>query len=225
MALDILVLLLIVALIFQRLWKVLGTGADNQPQKIKLSREGAEKLFNILKAESEKELKRTAENFVADGGEIAPNDLAQFSELDQVLLSIPQFNRENFIKSAKKAFRIITDAFNEGDFETVKLLLHPNLAPKFKEVIDQRKADKLTAETDFVGFDKVTIVDAKVEKGMAYITVEFVSEQTNVLRNEQGEVVQGDENYIQTITDVWTFTKVLDPVFTSWLLKSTKKHA
>lgn len=225
MALDILVLLVIVVLIFQRLWKVLGTGADNQPQKIRLSQEGAEKLVKILKSESEKQLRKSAENFVADGGELTPEDLSQFSELDRTLLSIPQFNREKFLKSAKKAFRIITDAFNEGDYETVKLLLHPDLAPKFKEVIDQRKADGLTAETDFISFDKAEIIDAKAGKFSAIITVEFITEQSNVLRNAQGEVVQGDENYIQTITDVWTFEKNIDPVFTSWLLKSTKKNA
>lgn len=225
MALDILVLLLVVVLIFQRLWKVLGTGADNRPQKIKLSQEGAEKLVKILKSESEKQLKQAAENFVADGGELTPEDLSQFSELDKTLLSIPQFNREKFLKSAQKAFRIITDAFNEGDFETIKLLLHPNLVGKFKEAIDQRKADGLTAETDFISFDNVVITDAKVNKNTATITVEYNTEQSNVLRNSQGEVIQGDENYIQNITDVWTFEKNIDPVFTTWLLKSTKKNA
>ena len=225
MALDILVLLAIVLLIFQRLWRVLGTGSDNRPQKIRLSQESAEKLVKIIKDETEKEFKRTAENLVAEGGKIPVEDLSHFSELDQALLSIPQFNRENFIKSAKKAFRIITDAFNEGDYETIKLLLHPTLAKKFKEVIDQRKAEGLTAETDFICFDKAEIIAAKASKYSATVTVEFVTQQSNVLRNAQGEVVQGDENYIQIITDVWTFEKNIDPIFTNWLLKSTKKNA
>ena len=49
MSLDIIVLLIVVALIFQRLWRVLGTRPEEEPKKVRLSREGAEKLYKLLK--------------------------------------------------------------------------------------------------------------------------------------------------------------------------------
>ena len=53
--------------------------------------------------------------------------------------------------------------------------------------------------------------------------VKFVSEQVNLLKNAEGEVIEGDENYVQKISDTWTFEKSLNPKINNWLLCSTKK--
>ena len=58
---------------------------------------------------------------------------------------------------------------------------------------------------------------------MAKITVRFVSEQVNILKNKDGEVIEGDENFIQNITDSWTFERALTSTNPNWLLVSTKK--
>ena len=216
---DILVLLVVVVLIFQRLWKVLGTADEDSVHKIKLSREGAEKLYNLLKNETEKELQQAAEN----AGVLTPVDDKELSELDRTLRKIPDFSRESFIKGAKKAFEMITSAFNKADSATLKVLTAADIAKKMGEVIKQRKDDKISAETDFIGFDKADIIKAEIKEGKAYVTVEFVSEQVNVLRSESGEVIQGDENYIQNITDVWTFERPLEAKKSNWVLVSTKK--
>ncbi len=218
MALDILVLLVVVVLIFQRLWKVLGTGGD-MPRKVKLSREGAEKLYNLLRSETEKELRDSLQNSEV----LTPVDETPLSELDRTLLQIPNFNRDNFLSGAKKAFEMITAAFNQADMAMLKILVSSDICKKMNEIIKQRQADKITAETDFIGFDKVEIIKAEITGNKASISVEFVSEQVNVLRAENGEVIEGDENYIQNITDVWTFERPLNAKTSSWLLVSTKK--
>lgn len=219
MALDILVLLVIAVLIFQRLWKVLGTDSGEAAHKFKLSREGAEKLYNLLKSETEKEL-RQAEQGVE---ELNPIEDKSLSELDKTLLSIPEFNRDSFLKGAKKAFEMITAAFNQADTATLKVLTAPDICKKMNEVIKQRKNDKITAETDFIGFDGVEITKAEVKDGKAFISVKFISEQVNVLRAENGDIIEGDENYIQNITDVWTFERSLNAKTSNWMLVSTKK--
>ena len=217
MYLDILVLLVVVALIFQRLWRVLGTRPEEEPRQIKLSKEGAEKLCDLLRDEVEK--RSTSQDEVKEAGNVA-----EMSELDITLSKIPGFNKIGFINSAKKAFQIITEAFNKADTETLKVLVDKNIFKKLAAIIKERKENEVTAETDFICFDKAEITKAIVDdKDNAFLSVEFVSEQVNVLRNKEGEVIQGDENYIQTITDVWTFTKPLDAKINSWLLVSTKK--
>jgi predicted lipid-binding transport protein (Tim44 family) len=50
-----------------------------------------------------------------------------------------------------------------------------------------------------------------------------VSEQVNLLKNADGDIIEGDENYIQQISDVWTFEKSLDANVNNWMLCSTKK--
>lgn len=219
MALDILVLLVVVVLIFQRLWKVLGTGGNDAPHRLKLSKEGAEKLYNLLKSETEKELHQV----LSEAETLVPVDDKPMNDIDKALLKIPGFNRDSFIKGAKKAFEMITAAFNNADTDTLKILVSPNICKKMNEVIKQRQNDKIIAETDFIGFDKVDITKAEIKDDKALLSVEFVSEQVNVLRSENGEVIEGDENYIQNITDVWTFERAINAKTSNWLLVSTKK--
>ena len=220
MSLDIIVLLIVVALIFQRLWRVLGTRPEEEPKKVRLSRESAEKLCNLLRAEAEKNLKQAAQTAEV----LTPINEEPLSETDSVLQKIPGFNKDSFINGAKKAFQVITEAFNKADTDTLKMLVSTSVYKKLQEIIKQRQADEMTAETDFICFDKAEIVKAKIDgKNKALISVEFVSEQVNVLRDKDGNVVQGDENYIQTITDVWTFERPFDAHTLNWTLVSTKK--
>lgn len=220
MNLDIIVLIIVVALIFQRLWKVLGTRPETEAKKVKLSREGAEKLYNLLKSEAEKELKFDSSKIE----ELIPLDSKPLNEIDAVLMTIPNFKKESFISGAKKAFQVITEAFNKGDIETLKMLVSTSIFNKMQKIINQRKEEQITAETDFICFEKVEIVKASInDKNKATIAVEFVSEQVNLLRNKDNEIIEGDENYIQNITDVWTFEKNIDAKTLNWVLVSTKK--
>ena len=219
-SLDIIVLLIIVALIFQRLWKVLGTTPEEEPKKIKLSREGAEKLYKLLKSETEKGLKEAAKTAEI----LTPVDDKPLSETDIVLGKIQGFDKDSFLNGAKKAFRVITDAFNKSDDETLKMLVSTPIYKKLQEIIKQRNTDGITAETDFICFDKAEIIKAEIKNDQnAVISVEFITEQVNVLRDKEGNVVQGDENYIQTITDIWTFERGLEAKTPNRILVSTKK--
>ena len=222
--LDILVLLVVVVLIFQRLRSVLGTRPNNiEEKKIRLSKENAEKLYNILKDEADKMQAAEEQNKDSSAAELVPEG-EPLSELDKTLMEIPNFNKAKFLKSAENAFRIITEAFNKGDAETLEMLVNKKLFKKFQQVIEERKQNNLSAETDFIGFDKVEITKAKISADkVAEITVEFVSEQVNILRDAQGTVIEGDENYIQNITDVWTFERAISSTSPNWLLVSTKK--
>ncbi len=219
--LDIIVLLVVVALIFQRLWRALGTRPEEEPRKIRMSRESAEKLCNILRAEAERNLKKQEK---AEQQEITPLETEPLTETEAALRQIPNFRKEVFISGAKKAFQVITEAFNKADSEALKMLVSNTIYKKLQEVIRQRQADEMTAETEFICFDKAEIIHAKIAgKNKAEISVEFVTEQINVLRDKDNKVVQGDENYIQTITDVWTFERPLDAKTLNWVLVSTKK--
>ena len=221
--LDILVLLVVVVLIFQRLRSVLGTRPNVEEKKIRLSKENAEKLYNILKDEADKMQAAEEQSKDTSAAELVPEG-EPLSELDKTLMEIPNFNKAKFLKSAENAFRIITEAFNKGDAETLEMLVNKKLFKKFQQVIEERKQNNLSAETDFIGFDKVEITKAKISADkVAEITVEFVSEQVNILRDAQGTVIEGDENYIQNITDVWTFERAISSTSPNWLLISTKK--
>ena len=58
----------------------------------------------------------------------------------------------------------------------------------------------------------------------ASVTVRFVSEQINVLRGAEGQIIDGNPNEVQKVVDLWTFrrdTKSGDP---NWLLIKTESE-
>lgn len=225
-SLDIIVLLIVVGLLFFKLKSLLGTRPEEH--KVHLSKESAEKLYDLLMKETESKMKLNQNNGAEldnEPQELEPVvDEANLSETDKVLMQIPNFNKTRFIDNAQNAFQIITEAFNNGDIETLEMLVSKKILKKFQETIETRKADGIIAETDFICFDKVEIVKADIDKNdNASISVEFVSEQVNVLRDADGKVLQGDENFIQNITDVWTFERAVNSSAPNWILTSTKK--
>lgn len=95
---------------------------------------------------------------------------------------------------------------------------------KFEKVINDRKEQGIISETDLIGFVETEVESVRfVDDDKVNLVVKFVSEQVNLLKNAEGEVIEGDENYVQTISDVWTFEKPLNPRVNNWLLCSTKK--
>ena len=55
----------------------------------------------------------------------------------------------------------------------------------------------------------------------AFVTLRFVSEQTNVTRDKAGAVVAGNPQQVDVVTDLWTFarnTRSRDP---NWTLVAT----
>lgn len=222
--LDIIILLVVVVLIFQKLKTLLGTRPDMEERNIAETK--TTKLIDIIN----KELEQTEEKLSEIKKEETKNqqttteEKTELSETDKALSLIPNFNKENFINSAKKAFELIVTSFSKGDVKTLEMLVNLKLFKKFQEVINQRQNDGITSETDFIGFDSAEITHAEITKNdIAKITVKFISEQVNLLRNKEGEVIEGDEQYIQNITDVWTFERALTSTSPNWLLASTKK--
>ncbi|MBO5039154.1 MAG: Tim44 domain-containing protein [Alphaproteobacteria bacterium] len=208
--LDIIFLLVLVFVIFSKLKSVLGTGAEDA------------KVIIIPKEQFEKLYKEPKKNVVAEGGESV--DLSKLSPLDRELTRIPNFNKALFIKGAQKAFEMILSAFSKGDAGTLSKLVNGELLKKFEKIINERKEQGMTAETDLIGFVETEIESVKfVDEDSVNLVVKFVSEQVNLLKNAEGEVIEGDENYVQKISDVWTFEKSLNPRVNSWLLCSTKK--
>ena len=203
---DIIFWLIIAAIVFLRLRSLLGTRPENA-KVIVITKDKVSELIKIAKEEEKKE------------EQIIPLD-----GVDAVLAEIPDFNKAAFLRGAQRAFEVIIKAFAEGDTETLGANTTKKTFKKFCDIIDARKSEGQTAETDFIGMDKAEIIDAKLSKNTAKIVVNFISEQVNLLKNADGEIIQGDENFVQTIDDVWTFERDLNKHSNIWLLSSTKKQ-
>ncbi|TAJ25636.1 MAG: Tim44/TimA family putative adaptor protein, partial [Reyranella sp.] len=75
-----------------------------------------------------------------------------------------------------------------------------------------------------IGFEASDVAAAEMQGTHADVTVRFVSEQINVVRNDEGQIVDGNPNEVQKVVDLWTFrrdTKSSDP---NWQLVKTESE-
>jgi predicted lipid-binding transport protein (Tim44 family) len=136
----------------------------------------------------------------------------------------PGFEPTGFAAGARAAFTTIVEAFAKGDIGPLQSLLDPQTFASFKGAITGRIERGEKAETTLIGFEASDIAMAEMQGGFAQVTVRFVSEQINVLRNADGQIADGNPNEVQKVVDLWTFrrdTRSSDP---NWLLIKTESE-
>jgi predicted lipid-binding transport protein (Tim44 family) len=136
----------------------------------------------------------------------------------------PGFEPSGFATGARAAFTTIVEAFAKGDIGPLQTLLDPQTFASFKAAIAGRIERGEKAETTLIGFEASDIARAEMQGGFAQVTVRFVSEQINVLRNAEGQIADGNPNEVQNVVDLWTFrrdTRSSDP---NWLLVKTESE-
>jgi len=131
------------------------------------------------------------------------------------------FDPGEFLEGAKAAFEMIVGAFARSERDVLRPLLAPDVFVNFDKAIADREQAGETLETTFIGFKSAKLTDVAMQGREARVTVTFVSEQSNAVRDGDGNVVDGDPAAIEKITDIWTFardTKSRDP---NWQLAET----
>ncbi len=91
----------------------------------------------------------------------------------------------------------------------------------FAGAIKARLDKNETLESTLVGISESEIIEAELQGKTVFVTLKFVSEQINVTRDAEGEVVDGDPGGVASVTDIWTFarnTRSRDP---NWTLVAT----
>lgn len=211
---DVIFLTILVVFIASRLYGAFGSHGSEKNIRViikpidgKTEKKVMEDLTQILN-----ENKRAESNFF----DIVENKKGN-------LPPIADFNKDKFLQGACRVFEMILQAFSSGNIENIKGLVSKKIWDAFNKVIDFRKKNKITSEVDFICFKKSEIKDIKMLKNSIKIIVEFESEQINILRNADGQVIEGDENFVQSITDIWTFERLLNAKNKNWTLVSTKK--
>lgn len=133
----------------------------------------------------------------------------------------PTFTAGEFVAGAQSAFRMIVDAYAAGDRQTLEQLLAKDVYESFESAIADREHSDQTFETHIEKIRGAEIVEAETIGGEARVTVLFVTEQANATRDSSGELIDGDPDVIETISDLWTFardTSLADP---NWQLVET----
>ncbi len=152
-----------------------------------------------------------------DSGSDAASALAEMKRADR------DFTVKSFLEGARGAYEMILMGFEKGNIADIAPYLAADVRDSFAGVIAERERQGLRIDASFIGVREVKLVDARFDRANseAEITVRFVGELTSVVRNMNGEVVEGDPNEIKRQRDVWTFARTMGTDDPNWQLVAT----
>lgn len=220
-ALDIILFAMIAAFLVLRLRSVLGRRTGHQkrpPDGVSESRRESQPDDNVVELPGRE---RESETPDSSFDKFDPDDPVA-AGLTEVKIADPSFDPAGFTEGASAAFEMVVQAFAEGDTKTLRGLLNDEVFDNFSMAIDDREKAGETLETTVIGIKKTDIIEARIDGRTAFVTVKVVSEQVNVTRDKEGVAIDGDENQVTDVTDLWTFarnTRARDP---NWTLVETR---
>lgn len=185
---DIILLAIMAGFILLRLRSTLGKGADNMPMKARFTQSQSNDEF------------------------------VKSSLKDEPKQDLNKFDEKTFIAGAEAAYEIIINAFAKGDRKILKPLLTKDLYQNFDSVIKERAEKKISSDMTFIGIKETKVLDIHIEGSVHNVKTRFVSEIVNSLKNEKGDVIEGDPEQIKIVTDVWVFKKDLKNSDPTWYL-------
>jgi predicted lipid-binding transport protein (Tim44 family) len=143
-----------------------------------------------------------------------------FEALSKMKRAEPSFGVSDFLSGARGAYEMILMGFERGDLDEIRVFLSDEIAENFDDVIAARAQQGLTVEAEFVGVRELTLSSATFEDStsLAEVTVRYTGELTYVVRNSNGEIIEGSETQIKRQKDVWTYSRQMGADDPNWHL-------
>ncbi|HMS93759.1 MAG TPA: Tim44/TimA family putative adaptor protein [Tabrizicola sp.] len=197
-----------------KLRSVLGTrdGFEKPPIPLEELRPRVQREFEVIEGGKDRDIT----DHVPEGSDAA-RALAEMKKAE------PSFSVTPFLEGARGAYEMILMAFQRGDLDSIRPFLSDDVAASFGEAISVREGQGLTIEASFLGLKDLGLEDATFngDTGTAEITVRFVGEQTYLVRNKAGEIVEGSAREIKRQRDLWTFARKMGSDDPNWQLVAT----
>jgi predicted lipid-binding transport protein (Tim44 family) len=93
----------------------------------------------------------------------------------------------------------------------------------FAQVVDEREKQGLTIEAEFLGVRDLALVDARFnfDTKSAEIDVRCVGELISIVRDANGEIIEGAPGQSKRQKDIWTYERVMGSDDPNWRLVAT----
>ncbi|EDP62129.1 hypothetical protein BAL199_11141 [alpha proteobacterium BAL199] len=215
--LDIILLAMLAGFVIFKLRSVLGrrTGHERRPTDPFAESPETNDNGNIVRLPD-----RSAESVDGSDDDVPGSSMA--AGIMQIKLADDGFDERQFLQGAKSAFAMIVEAFAKGDVDGLRPLLSRELYGGFASAIEACEKAGEIQETTIVTIRSADVVEASLENSVAKVTVEFVTEQVKVTRSSDGEVIDGDPDRIDILTDIWTFARDIGNRDPNWELVATR---
>lgn len=211
---QLLVLAGIAIFLILKLRSVLGTrdGFEKPPIPLEELRPRVQRDFEVIEGGKDRDII----DHVPEGSESA-------RALAEMKIAEPSFAVTPFLEGARGAYEMILMAFERGELDQIRPFLSDDVEASFAEAIAARENEGLTVEASFLGLKDLGLEEASFNRdtSLAEITVRFVGEQTYMVRNKAGEIVEGGSREIKRQRDLWTFARQMGSADPNWQLVAT----
>lgn len=219
---DIIFFALVAAFVILRLRSVLGkrTGHEQKPG----DPFGRRRLSDRKDAEArapDRDEDETVVRLPGREGQTIASNTPLGAGLTQIRVADPSFDPADFVEKAKMAFSYIVGAYAAGETEALKPLLAPDVFEGFAGAIRERQQQGHQSVTEVERFRDVTLIEAGMSGRIASITVRYVTDQINVTRDREGQVIEGNPDITLEVTDIWTFERDTGSSDPNWILMAT----
>ncbi|GAB4282435.1 MAG: Tim44/TimA family putative adaptor protein [Roseovarius sp.] len=152
-----------------------------------------------------------------------PEDSDAATALAEMKRVEPDFTVAGFLQGARSAYEWILMAFERGHLDEVAPFLSEDVYEAFAQVVDARQEQGLNVEAEFVGVRAISLADARFDTTTrrAELTVRFVGELISVVRDANGNIIEGKPGQSRRQKDVWTFERVMGSDDPNWRLVAT----
>ncbi len=219
---DLIFFVLVAAFLIIRLRNVLGrrTGNEKKSKDIFIYQD------TTLDAEKKKIIDENQSKKDKIHGKLSinnkENNLKNSTTLEKIYYFDRNFSPKKFLFGAKTAFQMIIESYAKGNISKIKYLLGANVFSIFSREIKSRARKKHVLEHTLISIKSAGIEKINVKSSIADIVVKFVSEQVNLLKNQKGKILKGNDEYVENHINYWTFSKNLKSNNPNWKLIVTK---
>lgn len=183
----------------------------------------------VVKADPDKPVPRKGFEVIEGGPDRditdhVPDASPAAAALTAMKVAEPSFSLTEFLGGARGAYEMIVMAFETGKIDDVKAFLAPEVFHSFSTAVAEREAQGYTVEAKFLGVRETGVNDATFDTTSKEgdIVVRFIGELNSVVKNGQGEVVEGTSTEIKRQRDIWTFSRRMGSDDPNWLLVATE---
>ena len=219
---DIFILAMIAIFIINRLRNVLGKKTGNEAD---IAEKFSQKTSKFTESNPDKEVIENNAFKSPPDNNIYHKDETTNKVIKDIMKLNNSFNLEDFIDGAKKAFEYILTNYALNESKILKPLLSKSIFDDFSEQIKDRLKNGNSLAITILSIDEPDILSAKLDKkNNCEISLEFKSQQVQTTKNKKGEVIEGNDNLILSISEIWTFSKNIKSKDPNWILEKIEEN-
>lgn len=229
---DIILLALVAAFLAYRLRSVLGKRTGHEKQQPNPFQQGptaengdqaSDNVVRMPERRSQEDAPDGQDETLASDDDKAPETPSSplAGGLTQIKIADPSFRERDFLEGAQAAFGMILEAFASGDRQTLKNLQAPDVYAVFDQALGDRESRGESLESRLLEIKTADLTSAWMDGSEAVLEVRFVSDQVHITRDSDGQIIDGTEDDVESITDLWTFRRDTSSRDPNWLLTET----